>query len=413
MYRREPLSKLSVAKITKLTKRGAYADGGNLYLQVSAYDTKAWVFRYMVAGRARNMGLGPLALVSLKEARERAAECRRLLWQGVDPIEAKQAKRTAARIEAAKTVTFGWCVDQYIKQHEVKWTNVKHRDQWHDTLHDHAALLCKLPVASVDTALVLKVLEPIWTETPETASRLRGRIERVLAWATVSGYRQGDNPARWVGHLREVLPSKNQLKAIEHHRALPYAEVPAFMAALRKQDGVTARALEFAVLNANRTGEVRYAVWDEIDFAAKVWTVPAARMKGRIEHRIPLSDRALEILRGLPREDGSPYVFPGSAAREPVGSKAMSRLLDRLTANGYTVHGFRSSFRDWCEERTNFRHLAERCLAHTEKDKVKAAYQRGDLLDKRRVVMAAWAKYCESTPVTTTGSVTAIRKASA
>jgi integrase len=359
------MSKLSVAKIAKLTERGAYGDGGNLWLQISAYDTKAWIFRYMVAGRARNMGLGPYPEVTLKEARDRAAEYRRQLRDNIDPIDARKAKRTAAKVEAAKKVTFGWCVDQYIKKHEIKWTNARHRDQWYDTLTKQAGALCKLPVADIDTAIVLRVLEPLWTKTPETASRLRGRIERVLAWATVSGYRQGDNPARWVGHLREVLPAKSELKDVEHHKAMPYAEVPAFMAELREQDGITARALEFTILNASRTSEVRFAQWDEIDIKAKVWTVPADRMKGRVEHRVPLSDRALEILRGLPREAGSPFIFPGGAMGDPIGAHHMARLLDNLTGNGHTVHGFRSAFRDWCEERTNFKHLAERCLAHT------------------------------------------------
>jgi integrase len=405
------MTKLSTAKISKLTKPGAYNDGGNLYLQVSSYGTKAWIFRYMVAGRARSMGLGRLAHVSLKEARDRAAECRRQLWSGVDPIEAKRAKRAAAAIEATKAVTFGWCVDRYIAQHRAKWTNDRHAAQWHDTLHGQAEMLCKLPVASIDTALVLKVLSPIWQEIPETASRLRGRIERVLAWATVSGYRQGDNPARWVGHLREVLPSKAQLKDVEHHKAMPYAEVPGFMSTLRGHDGVTARALEFCILNASRSGEVMYATWDEVDLATKTWIIPGDRMKNRVEHRVPLSDRAVEILRGLPHE--SQYVFPGGAAGEPMNNKLMARLLDKLSGNGYTPHGFRSAFRDWCEERTNFRHLAEKCLAHSEKDKVKAAYQRSDLLDQRRRVMDAWAKYCASTPAAKSGEVVGIRQASA
>lgn len=406
------MSNLSIAKIAKLTERGAYSDGGNLYLQISAFGTRAWLFRYMVAGKAHNMGLGPYPEVSLKEARDRAADLRRKLRSDIDPLEERRAKRAAAKAEAARSVTFGWCADRFIAQHKSTWTNDRHAAQWHDTLHRQASLLCNLPVSTIDTPLVLKVLVPIWEQIPETASRLRGRIERVLAWATVNGYRTGDNPARWAGHLKEALPSKSKLKNVEHHKAMPYVEVPGFMATLRKQDGVIARALEFSILNASRSGEVMYAAWDEIDLATKTWTIPGGRMKGRVEHRVPLSDRAVEILWGLPRE--SSYVFPGTAAGEPMNNKLMARVLDKLSGNGYTPHGFRSAFRDWCEERTNFRHLAEKCLAHSEKDKVKAAYQRSDLLDKRRVVMDAWAKFCSSTPIAKSGEVVGIRqKASA
>jgi integrase len=279
----------------------------------------------------------------------------------------------------------------------------KHIWQWQSTFEGKnaaTAAINDLPVAAIDTALVLNVLRPIWKKKPETASRVRGRIERVLAWATVSGYRQGENPARWRGHLAKMLPARSKIDRIEHHKAIPYAEVPAFMQQLRERDSVAGRALEFTMLTAARTGETIGARWSEIDLQQGVWVIPGERMKSKRRHRVPLSDRALTILRGLPRLDDK--VFPG-------GPAAMLITLRSVAGNGYTVHGFRSSFRDWCKEQTNYpREIAELALAHVVADKSEAAYSRGDALDKRRQLMAAWARYCAEKPKTAE-NVTPIR----
>jgi len=406
------MGKLSARIIASIDTRGQYGDGRGLWLQQSAFNTKSWLLRYMIGGRARSMGLGPYPEVSLAEARDLAHEYRKQARAGNDPIDARNEKRMVAKLAAAKSMTFGECVDAYLAAQEKKWTNAKHRAQWETTLTKGAAALCKLPVAEIDTALVMKVLQPIWHKTPETASRLRGRIERVLAYATVSGYRSGENPARWGGHLREVLPAKSQIHDVKPHEALPYQRIPAFMAELRKLEGIPARALEFAILNANRSGEVRYARWDEIDFEKKIWVIPPNRMKGGREHRVPLQGRGLDILKSLPRERGNPFIFVGDKSARPIGEKAMLIVVAELIGNGTTVHGFRSGFKDWCAEITSFPDaLTERCLAHTERNKVKAAYQRGDLIDKRRQVMTAWSKYCESKPVEKSGDVVALHKA--
>jgi integrase len=406
------MGKLSAAKISKLDlkKHAQYGDGRGLWLQVSAFGTRSWLLRYMVAGRARVMGLGPYPEVTLAEARERAAQYRRQLRDGIDPIDARRERKMAAKIEAAKKVTFGKCAEDYITQHEAGWGNKRHAGQWRTTLLGKNAATTSinaLPVSEIDTALVLKVLRPIWHKTPETASRIRGRIERILAWATVSEYRQGENPARWRGHLKEMLPAKGKLRRPKHHKALPYSDVPPFMAQLRGRDSIVARALEFTILAAPRTGEVLGAKWDEIDFSEKVWTVPAERMKARKEHRVPLAERTIEILKSLPRERDNPHIFVGGSNGQ-LAKRAMLDLLNTMTGNGYTVHGFRSAFRDWCAEQTNFpRELAEVALAHVVGDDTERAYQRGDLLEKRRRLMAEWSRYCAK-PAAKSGDVVAL-----
>ena len=286
-----------------------YADGGGLYLRVTQEGTKNWVFRFMLNGRPRWMGIGPLALCSLQEARGKALDARRLRHAGIDPIEARLAGRVRERLEAAKSVTFKQCAEGYMKAHRAGWRNAKHAAQWEATIATYAEpIIGALPVQSVDTGLVMKVLEQevgdasdgtaatLWTAKPETASRLRGRIELVLDWAKVRGHRSGENPARWRGHLDKLLPARGKVRRVEHHAALPYDELPEFIAALRAQEGTAGRALEFAILTAARTGEVMGARWGEIDAAEKLWTVPAARMKAAKEHRVPLSGRAVEIL---------------------------------------------------------------------------------------------------------------------
>jgi integrase len=340
------------------------------------------------------MGLGALHTFSLAEARERARKARQQLADGIDPLEARQIERIQQALLVAKEETFENCVKLFFATHEAKWRNPKHRAQFLSTLKEYAfPVIGRLPVAAIDTGLVLKVIEPIWLTKTETASRVRGRIEAVLDWATVRGYRTGDNPARWRGHLSEVLPARGQITKVRHHRALPYAELPSFMAQLAAREGIGARALEFTVLSAARTGEVIEARWSEIDLVAKVWTVPPDRMKGHREHRVPLSDRLIEILEGLPRE--AEFLFPGGRKGAAISNMAMAETLKRMGRVDITVHGFRSTFRDWAAERTNYaNHVVEMALAHVIGDKVEAAYRRGDLFAKRVRLMADWSHYC-------------------
>lgn len=413
------INKLSAAKVAKETKPGMYGDGGGLWLQVAkrtaksagAGDvTKSWLFRYMLAGKARYMGLGDINTFSLAEARERARRARQLLADGIDPIEAKQGKKAAERAEDAKRVTFWEAAEKYIAAHRAGWKNEKHADQWKNTLDTYAKpILGDLHVAAVETGHIIKVLEPIWTTKAETASRVRGRMELVLDWATARGFRSGDNPARWRGHLDKLLPARAKVAKVQHQPALPYTDLPAFMSELRDMDSISARALEFTILNASRTGEVIGAKWSEIDLAAKVWTIPPARMKASREHRVPLSERAVKILDALPREVESEFVFPGARKGRGLSNMAMLELL-RGMRDGITVHGMRSSFRDWAGEATNFpRDLAEAALAHVLSDKTEAAYRRGDALEKRRKLMIAWAGYCAQKPADK-GNVVAIRE---
>jgi integrase len=389
-------NRLTAIKVAKITRPGRYGDGGGLVLQVSKWRTKAWLFRFERDGSERQMGLGPVSTLSLAEARERARECRKILLDGRDPIEARNADRMQRRIATARAVTFKECAGRYIAAHEASWRNKKHREQWKSTLARYAyPTVGDLSVAELDTALIVKILEPIWMTKPETAARVRGRIEKVLDWATVRAFRGGDNPARWRGHLDKLLPAPDKVRAVKHHPALPYAEIPTFMSDLRSRAGISARALELAILTAVRTGEVIGARWSEFDITARVWTTPAERMKRGREHRVPLSDRAIAILHALPREsDGDGFVFIGARADRPLSNMAMLELM-RGIRPGYVPHGCRSTFRDWAAERTNYpNHVVEMALAHVVGDKVEAAYRRGDLFDKRRRLMADWARYC-------------------
>lgn len=391
------MNKLTAVKVAKLNKTGRYGDGGGLWLQVSKWGTKAWQFRYMLNGRARQMGLGSIHNLSLKDAREKARQARALLLEGIDPIDARQGQRQQARAETAKRITFREAAERYIAAHRAGWKNKKHGDQWTRTLDTYAfPVIGDLAVADVETSHVMKIIEPMWTSKTETASRVRGRIESILDWATVRHFRQGENPARWRGHLDKLLPAKSKVQKVRHHEAMPYAEVPAFMAELLEHDSISARALEYTILTAARTSETIGARWPEINTKAKLWTVPADRIKAGREHRVPLSGRCLEILAGMPREDrGDGSVFPGVRVGRGLSNMAMLELLRGMTDDGYTVHGFRSSFRDWCAEQTNYtREVAEAALAHIVGDQTEAAYRRGDALDKRRRLMEAWARYC-------------------
>jgi integrase len=387
-----------------------YHDGGELYLQVSVGWAKSWIYRFMLEGRPREMGLGPLHAIPLAEARRRAAECGGIRHAGIDPIEARGAQREEKKLEAAKAMTFDACAAAYIDAHKTGWQNGKHRDQRRNTLNSYAGpVFGSLSVQAVDVGLVMKAIEPIWSTKPETAGRVRGRVEAVLDWATARGYRQGENPARWKGHLENLLPKKSKVRRVEHHAALPYAELAEFMVELRQHDGIAARALEFAILTAARTGEVLGARWAEIDFKARLWTIPGSRMKAGKEHRVPLSDAAMAVLEGMEATREGDFVFPGGRAGRPLSNMAFLMLLRRIGRGDLTAHGFRSTFSDWCTECTNFpAEVREMALAHAVGDKVEAAYRRGDLFEKRRQVMDAWASFATAAP---SGNVVAIAAA--
>jgi integrase len=399
---------LSAVKVRNLNGPGYFADGGNLYFRIAPGGSCGWIFRYAIAGRTRDMGLGGFPEISLADARTLAAKCRRLLQEGIDPIEQRRAQRGAQRIAQAKSATFDDCVRGYIADHERAWGNTKHRAQWSSTLTAYASpVFGNLPVAAIDDGLVLRALKPAWYDKPETASRVRGRIEAVLDWARVHGYRNGENPARWKGHLDHLLPARSKLQRIKHHAALPYTEIGAFMAQLRQRNDLSARALELVILAAARTGEAIGARWGEIDFEAKTWTIPPERMKAGREHRVPLSDAALEILERLHESRDGEFVFPGKPGR-PLSRMAMAMLMRRMGRTDVTIHGFRSSFRDWAAERTSYpNHVVEMALAHAVPSAVEAAYRRGDLLAKRQQLMQAWASYCAAAG---TGEVVPMRR---
>lgn len=376
---------------------GLHADGWGLYLRVGQSGARSWIFRYRIDGRLtpRDMGLGRWPDVSLADAREKARQLRLQKAEGVDPIAAAKAEKAAVAAERATTLSFQDAAGRYVEAHASGWRSAKHAAQWDATLKKYAfPVFGSLPVQMVDNALVMKVVEPLWSKKTETASRLRGRIEAVLDWASARGLRKGDNPARWKGLLENLLPAKSRVKRIKHHAALPYAEIGAFVAALRKQEGEAARALEFTILTVARTGETIGAVWEEVDLQAEVWIVPADRIKAGKEHRVPLSTRAVEILRQTPEGERKGYLFSGRGKNAPLSNMALLKLLERMGRVDLTVHGFRSTFRDWAAEQTNFpREVAEQALAHAIPDKVEAAYRRSDLFDRRRQMMTAWAKF--------------------
>lgn len=392
------LHKLSFKAVEKNSKPGCYADGGGLYLQIGPSGNKSWLFRYMLNRQAREMGLGSVIVVSLARAREKAADCRRLLAERIDPIEARNNARMRQALETARTVSFAECAELFIKAHKADWKNPKHVDQWQNTINAYCdPVFGATPVQNVDTALVLKALEPIWAAKPETASRVRGRVERVLDWAKARSYRNGENPARWRGHLDKLLPKLEKKKRVKHHPALPFRDIGSFMLKVRAEDGIAARALEFLILTTTRTIETIAARWIELDLEAAMWVIPPERMKAHNEHRVPLSAAAVKLLRSLQttRRDGEEFVFPGMPGRH-LSNMALLALLRRMGRDDVTVHGFRSTFRDWASETTNYPHeVCEMALAHTVSNAVEAAYRRGDLFEKRRRLMAEWSKYCD------------------
>jgi integrase len=435
------VGKLTALKVARELPAGMYADGAGLYLQVTSAGAKSWIYRFSLNGKAREMGLGSLSAISLADARLEAGKCRRLRQDGRDPIEARKAERAQRALDAAKALTFSEAAASYVAAHRAGWKNAKHAAQWESTLATYAApVIGKLSVQAVDTDLVLKVLEPIWKTKPETAVRVRGRIEAILDWAKVRGLRQGENPARWRGHLDHLLPARSKVRKVRPHPALPYAEVGTFMADLRSRSGIAARALELVILCAARTGDIigndrddkPPMQWSHVDLAQRVWTIPST--KTDTEHRVPLSDAAVALLREMKTLELGEVVFPGEAtrrkpaARPPLSNMAMTTVIRRMNEErvarkvpryvdpkqgnrDITVHGFRSTFRDWAAERTNFpSEVVEMSLAHAVGDKVEAAYRRGDLFDKRRQLMAEWATYC-GTPAAAGDNVTPIRAA--
>jgi integrase len=409
------IGRLTALKVEKAKEARMYADGGGLYLRVTDAGTKNWVLRYMLDRKPRWMGLGPLSLFGLQEARAKALDARRKRHEGIDPIEARRAERARQRLDAAKAITFKQCAENYVTAHRAGWRNGKHAAQWSATLATYAyPHIAALPVQAVDTGLVLKVLEPIWTAKPETASRLRGRLESILDFAKVRDYRDGENPARWRGHLDKLLPARSKVCEVEHHAALPYAELPGFLVTLREQEGIAARALEFAILTAARTGEVIGARWNEIDLLDKTWTLPATRMKARREHRVPLSARAFAILAEMQAarhgdaSDG--FAFPGRKPETPLSNMAFLMLLRRMGRSDLTAHGFRATFKTWASERTSVQNqIVEASLAHVIGDKVEQAYRRSDLFEKRRRLMLQWAAFCTAAPAQEAQNVTPLR----
>ena len=409
--------RLTVATVAKLVKRrapGMYPDGDGLCLAISPAGVTSWSYRFMIDGRAREMGLGPLRDVSLEQARQLAYQARQLKRQGIDPIEARRAKQLDIAVATAKTMSFEACAKGYIAAHRAGWKNAKHAQQWLSSLETYVyPVFGKLPVDAIDVGLVLKVLEPIWHAKTETAARLRGRIEAVLDWATAREYRSRDvpNPARWKAHLENLLAPKSKVAPTKNHAALDYRELPGFMTKLSEQEGAAVRALKFAILTATRTSETRGARWDEINLAERLWTIPAARMKGAREHRVPLSDAAMATIERQAECRQGDLVFPGKAAGRPLGTNALLQVMQRLGRADVTPHGFRSTFRDWVSESTHFAsEIAEMALAHKIPNRVEAAYRRGDLLAKRRQVMNAWAKFC-TTPASI-GAVIPLQRSS-
>lgn len=382
-------NKLTDARCKAVSEPGRLSDGAGLYLHVKSGGAKSWAFIWKAAGKRREMGLGPYPAVKLARARALAAEAREAVAGGRDPIADKRKEEEP---------TFGEAADRFLASNEGAWRNEKHRAQWRMTLESYAMPMRAKRVSEIGTDEVLAVLTPLWQKRPETASRLRGRIERVLDFARARGWRDGENPALWRGHLKAILPARQKLTR-GHHAAMPYKAVPGFLAQLRGREAMAARGIEFLILTAARSGEVLGARWDEIDLEAGLWTVPAGRMKAGQEHRVPLSGRALAIITALSETRTSDFVFPGQKSGRPLSGMAFEMLMRRMDAGAFTVHGFRSAFRDWAGDETSFpREVAEQALAHRVGDATERAYRRADALERRRKLMEAWAGYCIAVP---------------
>lgn len=391
-------NKLTQLQITRLKNPGLYGDGAGLWLNVTEGGSKSWVLRYTLAGKERRAGLGPFPEVSLTEAREAAVNFRRQLRNGQDPVQEKRQAKAAAQAEQAKSVTFDWCAEKYITAHKPSWKNPKHGDQWTNTIATYVSpIMGSTAVDRIETAHIMRVLEPIWSTKAETASRVRGRIESILSWAAVRKFRSGENPARWKGHLDSLLPARKKIARVQHHPALPWQDMSAFMAELKQQAGIGALALQFTILTAARSGEVRGMTWDEVNLDDAVWIIPGKRMKAGHDHRVPLSAHAQAILTTMEelKLGDTNVVFPSVRDRKPLSDMALTAVLKRMGRTDITVHGFRSTFRDWAAEVTHYpREMAEMALAHTVSDQVEAAYRRGDMFEKRRKMMADWDAFC-------------------
>jgi integrase len=406
------IHKLTALRVQRARKRGRYGDGGSLYLQVTEDGHRSWVLRYKRGGRERWMGLGPLSLVSLAEARALAVEARKQLHAGTDPLAHRQAERQQAAIAAAKSITFNAATAAYLEAHRDEWRNARHAKQWASSLEAYAApVIGNLPVQAIDTSLVLRVLQPIWATRTETASRLRGRIESVLSWSTVHGYRTGDNPARWKDHLDHLLPSRSKVREVQHLAALPFSELPAFMLELRQVDTIPARALEFLILTATRTGDLVGQAsddkppmrWSHVDLTARTWTI--RKTKTGKTHVVPLSDAAMAVLQHLLplRQKPDDVVFPGTRSGAAINPGTMLKTLRAMGRASITAHGFRATFRTWAGDRTTFpKDVIEAALTHVIADDVEAAYRRGSFFDKRRRLMDAWSRYASSAPASAT-----------
>jgi len=383
------LHRLAPKSIATLDK-GIHADGGGLYLRVKPSGTRSWCFLYQWEGKRREKGLGSTLAVSLSDARTKASALRAQVADGINPAASEPTS------EASDVVTFGQAANDLLDSLEGGWRNPKHRAQWRSTLETHCAKIWQRPVASIETTDVRDVLTPIWTKTPETAVRLRGRIERVLDAAKVKGHRSGENPARWRGHLEIILPKRKAKGAVKHHAAMPYADVPDFVRALKPRLSTAARALHFLILTAARTNEVLGMTWGEVDLEAKLWTVPVDRMKAGAEHRVPLTPAAIAVLNAVAIHGNEPgdHVFPGQLKDKPLSNMVFAMLMRRMDVDGITAHGFRSSFRDWAGEETDHpREIAEAALAHQVGNAVERSYRRGDALAKRRRLMDEWAAF--------------------
>lgn len=394
-------NKLTQLQITRLKAPGLYGDGAGLWLNVTEGGSKSWVLRYTLAGKERRAGLGPFPEVSLAEAREAAVNFRRQVRNGQDPVEEKRKAKASAQAEQAKSVTFDWCAEKYIAAHKPSWKNPKHGEQWTNTIATYVSpIMRSTAVDRIETAHIMRVLEPIWTTKAETASRVRGRIESILSWAAVRKFRSGENPARWKGHLDSLLPARKKISRVQHHPALPWQDMSVFMAELKQQAGVGALALQFTILTAARSGEVRGMTWDEVNLDDAIWVIPGDRMKAGRDHRVPLSTHAKAILTSMEalRLSDTNVVFPGVRDRKPLSDMTLTAVLKRMERTDITVHGFRSTFRDWAAEVTHYpREMAEMALAHTVSDQVEAAYRRGDMFEKRRKMMADWDAFCHGT----------------
>lgn len=393
--------RLTDLAVKRLKDPGYHADGRGLYLQVGQNGSKSWLLRFTRDGKQRWMGLGAYPVVSLSEARQLARDKLRLLNEGIDPIELRKSEVMARKLDAARTITFKGCATAYIAAHEPSWQNQKHASQWTNTLKTYAfPKVGDRPVQDLDTESILSILEPIWQIKTETASRIRQRVEVILDWAKVRGYRTGENPARWRGHLDKILPKRSRVQKVKHHAAFPYADLPTFFHKLQARQAVSARALMFTILTAARTSEVRLMTWSEVDFDKAVWNRPAEHMKAKRPHRVPLTDFAMNILKGMRsfQDMGHRYVFPGLKPEKPMSENTMLKFLqEEMGQDNVTVHGFRSTFRDWAAEMTSYpRELAESALAHIIADKTEAAYLRGDMFERRRDLMNAWETYCLS-----------------